>query len=389
MPHTPEPDEDDLDTTVPPPAYYAEQALLGALLAQPQHLSDVAGLGPEAFSTAVHGALFAALRTLPAPTGDDSTDYAAAFAALRSRPTTGPAAPADHVAWREKVLAAAREQARGLTVSYLHVLISACPEPRHASAYGRIIEAEHARRRLRTAAEHLMHTARDTSLPHPVPSVLAEADALASLADDIAAAFPPHAGSLPRTPAPPPEAPYDADEAAHEERALLATGTARPSNVEQMRWLTAGDFTRPLHAGLWQCLTALVRRRAAVDPVTLLWEAQQRGVLGSTDDPKDLLGVLSEPDASAPYLGERVLQRSVLATAHHAGRRIAACTDDPATTPYQLVVGARRALADLGAIRARWQHATGPVPPRRPRPAPAIRAGPPTTRIAPTTRATR
>lgn len=77
------------------------------------------------------------------------------------------------------------------------------------------------------------------------------------------------------------------------------------------------------------------------------------------------------------------MQRSLLATTRHIGQRIEAFTDDPATTPYQLVVGSRRALADLSAMRTRWQHATSsPAPVDRPRRtrAPGVpRAGPPQT----------
>ncbi|MFC8708851.1 MULTISPECIES: DnaB-like helicase N-terminal domain-containing protein [unclassified Streptomyces] len=388
MPRPTDSDEDALDTTAPPPpVYYAEQALLGGLLSQPHRMADI-GVAAHSFADAVHTALFAAIRALPAPALDDSTGTGA-YTVLRGRPATGPAPRTGHVAWLDTVLTTAREQNSGLTAAYLHLLISACPDPRHLPAYARIVEGEHARRRLRKAAVHLMHTARDTSLPHPVPTTLAEADALASVVDDIAAAFPPHSASLPRTPVPPYEPPYDGEEAAYQERALLATGTATPSDVERMRWLTSGDFTRPLHAALWRCLTALVHHRAAVDPVTVLWKAQQHGVLDGSANPQDLLSFLSEPGVSAPYLGEQILQRSVLSTAHHVGRRVEAFTDDPSTSPYQLVAGARRALADLAAIRTRWQHATGPNPPQRPRSAPASRAGPPATATAPTARAAR
>ncbi|MEV5681296.1 hypothetical protein [Streptomyces sp. NPDC052179] len=77
----------------------------------------------------------------------------------------------------------------------------------------------------------------------------AEADALTTVGDDIAARFPPLAGSLPRTSAPAPATDLD------EEHLLLASATAHPGDVEQMRWLTAGDFTQPLCAGLWQCFS--------------------------------------------------------------------------------------------------------------------------------------
>ncbi|MDX3525889.1 DnaB-like helicase N-terminal domain-containing protein [Streptomyces sp. ID05-39B] len=392
MPRTPQPDEDDPATITPlPPVYYAEQALLGALLSDPQHLADVTGIAPEAFSTAAHAAVFAAIRAVPAPALAETTDYAAAFAALRAQSPSGLAERTEHIAWLGKVLTTARQQARGLTAAHLHALISACPNPRHTPAYARIIAVESARRRLRKAAARLVHTARDASLPHPVPAALAEADTLASVVDEIAATFPPHSGPLPRTPAPPPTPLHDSDEAAQEERLLLATCTARPAEVEQMRWLIPEDFTHPLHAGLWQCLTALLRRDVPVDPVTVIWEAQQRGVLSAADDPRDLLTFLAEPDVSAPYLGERILHRAALISAHHVGRRIMAFTDDPANTPCQLVVGSRRALAELTAIRARWHHAATLTPttwsPRRtarraPRAGPPPATAPPTSRIA-------
>jgi replicative DNA helicase len=374
MPHPTEPHGDfDLDD-IPahPPVFYAEQALLGALLLDPQRLGDVAGIEADAFSSAAHAALFAAIRSLPAPE---------------------PVQHAKSTTWLDAVLTTAREQARGLTASYLHSLIPLCPWPRHAPAYARMIEAEHARRRLRAGAQHLAQTARDISLPHPVPTTLAEADALAGVVDDLSAKFPPHPGALPRTAVPAPTtAHYGAQEAADEERLLLATATAYPADVERMRWLSSDDFTHALHAGLWQCLTALALRRAAIDPVTVLWEAQQRGLLASVSEPREVLDLLAGPAGSPGHWGERVLQRSVLATAHQVGRRIEAFTDDPATTPYQLLIGSRRALADLSAVRTRWHHATAPAPTTRRAPTRATaqpRAGPPRTTAPPATRISR
>ncbi|MFJ7164042.1 DnaB-like helicase N-terminal domain-containing protein [Streptomyces globosus] len=362
MPHSPDPDEDDLGTIpAPPPVFHVEQALLGALLLDPRRLADVTGICADSFSTAAHAALFAAISTLPPP---------------------DPVEHAKNTNWLNKVFAAGREQARGLTASYLHTLIQVCPWPRHAPAYARMVEAEHARRRLRAAAEHLVQTVHDISLPHPVQTVLAEADALAAVVDDIAARFPPRAGVLPRTPASPPANVPDYAEAAEEEQLLLATAAAHPADVESVRWLLPEDFTQPLHAGLWQCLTTLVRRHEPVDPVTVLWEAQQRGLLHSGSEPGGVLRLLAEPVGSVEHWVQRALKRSLLATAEHAGRRIEAYTDDPMNTPFQLVAGARRTLADIGAIHTRWQHAIGRPLPQRARAAPTTRAGP-TTRRAP------
>ncbi|WP_411140997.1 DnaB-like helicase N-terminal domain-containing protein [Streptomyces sp. x-80] len=374
MPPVPDPGEDALDVLPSPtPGDFAEQALLGALLLEPQRLGEVAEIAPDSFATAAHSALFGAISSLPAP---------------------APVEHAQNTIWLDKVLTVARKQARGLSASYLHTLIQVCPRPRHAPTYARMIVAEHSRRTLRTGAQRLAQTARDLSLPHPVPATLTAADALATIVDGLAATFPLHPGPLPRTP---PQALTtahdDGDEAVDEERLLLATAAAHPSAAEEMRWLTASDFTRPVHAGLWQSLTALTRRRTPVDPVTILWEAQQRGLPIAGSEPAELLGLLGAPAADAPqYWGERVLQRSLLTTAHHVGRRIEAFTDDPATTPYQLTVGSRRALADLSAVHTRWQHATSPEPTSRPPRTKATatpRASPPQTTAPPAARISR
>ncbi|MFF0698053.1 DnaB-like helicase N-terminal domain-containing protein [Streptomyces tendae] len=369
MPHTPEPDEDDLDTLAPPqPVFHVEQALLGALLLDPHRVDDVSGIAADSFSTAAHAALYGAITTLPRP---------------------DPAEHAKNTQWLDRVLTTAQEQARGLTASYLHTLVQVCPWPRHAPAYARMVEAEHARRRLHTAAERLVHTVHDASLPHPIQTVLTEADTLAAVADDIAARFPPRAGVLPRTPAPPPHAVPHPTEATEEEQLLLATATAYPAGIDSVRWLLPDDLTVALHTGLWQCLTALARRGEPVDPVTVLWEAQQRGLLDDASAPDEVLRLLAEPAGSVEHWGERALQRSLLATAEHTGRRIQAYADDPANTPFQLVVGARRALAEVAAVRTRWHHATAATPPQRQRPTPTTRAGPPTTRATPTARSSR
>ncbi|MFD9288384.1 DnaB-like helicase N-terminal domain-containing protein [Streptomyces sp. NPDC060030] len=376
MPHTSDPDEDDLDAIPRPhPVFHVEQALLGALLLEPQRLREVTGISPDAFSTAAHRALFATIRSLPAP---------------------DPVEHAKNAKWLDTVLTTARAEACGLSAPYLHSLVQVCPLARHAPAYARMVEAEHCRRRLAAAAQRLTHTATDTSHPQRVAATLTEADAVATVVDDIAARFPPHPGSLPRTLVPLPARPQH-EEAADEERLLLAATTAHPSSVEQMPWLTPGDFTHPLNAGLWQCLTALDRRGTPIDPVTVLWEAQHRGLLRPGANPRELLGLLSGSFGSPEHWGERVVQRSVLTAADHAGRAIGAFTDDVASTPYQLVVGSRRALAGLSVVRTRWRHAASPSPQpahrtpraRATRAAAVPRAGPPQTTAPSATRSPR
>ncbi|MFF2941350.1 DnaB-like helicase N-terminal domain-containing protein [Streptomyces niveus] len=371
MPRTPDPIEDGLDSLPPPPpVFHVEQALLGALLLEPHRAANLTAISAEAFSTAGHAALFAAIRSLPAPE------------------------PAEHVkttTWLNQVLTAAGEQTRGLTTAYLHHLIHCCPQPHHAPAYARIIETEHSRRLLRAAAQRLAQTALDTTLPHRVATTLAEATTLTTVVDDIANRFPPHPGSLPRTPAT--SAVVHDEEASGDEEVLLASATARPASVERMRWLTPGDFNHPPHAGLWQCLTTMARRGAAIDPVTVRWEAQHHGLLTHGSEPAGLLGFLGEPAGCDPeYWGEQILQRSLLTTAHHTGRHIEALSHDSATTTYQLVVGARRALAGLNSVRTRWHLATTPPQvntPTQARTSAPPRAGPPPTTAPPAVRSAR
>ncbi|WP_159468749.1 DnaB-like helicase N-terminal domain-containing protein [Streptomyces caniferus] len=370
MPHPADPYEgDDLDDLPPPQlVHYAEQALLGALLLEPHRLDTIGCLTPDHFGNHAHGALFAAMCTVPAP---------------------DPKQHAKDTAWLSAVLAKARPEAPGLTASYLHTLIQSCPRPQHAAAYAGMIRADHARRTLREHTDRLCQSATDTTRPDPVVAVLAQADALGRYLDELATEFAPHPGSLPRTPAPPPPPPEAGEEALDEERLLLATATAHPNEVTAMRWLQPDDFTHPLHAGLWQCLVALTRRDTPVDPVTVLWEAQHRGLLGAGAEPSELLDLLAGPVGSPESWGERILQRSVLGAAHHIGRRIEAFTEDPATTPYQLITGSRRALADLSAVRTRWQHATSPPPvsrPARTRGTAAPRTSPPRTTAPPAAR---
>ncbi|MFE7960382.1 DnaB-like helicase N-terminal domain-containing protein [Streptomyces sp. NPDC057413] len=377
MPHYPTTEESDdhedvSDTHPPQPAYFAEQALLGALLLEPQRLADVTGIDASSFSEYAHGVLFAAIRGRPAPD------------------------PVQHTldtSWLNAVLAAAREHARGLTASYLHTLIQVCPWPRHASTYARMIETDHARRTLRAHAMRLVQTARDDTLPHPVPATLAAADALASAVDEIAARFPMPSGPLQRTPALAPIGTLpNTGKVADEEWLLLATATAHPADVEQMRWLAADDFSQPLQAGLWQSLTALAYRRAPVDPITVLWEAQQRGLLKPDVEPAKLLDLLASPAGSPQHWGELIVQRSLLTTAHQVGSHVQALTDDPTTTPYQFIISGRRALARLSSVRTRWHQATSPAPtinrPRGRATSPP-RASPPRTTAPPATRISR
>ncbi|PWK65133.1 DnaB helicase-like protein [Streptomyces sp. CG 926] len=147
-------------------------------------------------------------------------------------------------------------------------------------------------------------------------------------------------------------------EAEDEEQMLLATATAHPERLSRIRWLHEGDFTVPSYAALFACLTQLVRRGAPVDPITLLWEAQQRGLLHKGFGPAEFLDLVSHPAGAPEYWGQKILQRALLSQAASVAARIEALTADPATSVHQLATGSRRALAALSSTRARWYLAT-------------------------------
>ncbi|MFJ9643009.1 DnaB-like helicase N-terminal domain-containing protein [Streptomyces sp. NPDC101206] len=346
-----EADEDLLQHPAPPPVvHYAEQALLGALLLVPKRLKTIGPLEPEHFANTTHSALFAAMRTVSPPA-----------------PEVHHTSPV----WPNQLLNAAQPQARALTASYLHTLISACPTDAHAPAYAQMVRSGNARRVLRRHAGLLGQAAR-TPGPDPARTVLTRADQLAVYLDELATAFPSHPGSIPRTPAAPTAAVQTSAEAGDEERMLLAAATAHPEDLPRIRWLHESDLTTPMHAALFACLTGLARRGAPVDPITVLWEAQQRGLLHNGVGPTEVLAAVSHPAGAPEHWGQKILQRALLRQAEEVAARIETLTADEATTVHQLATGSRRALAALSSVRARWHQAVGP-------PSPGARAAAPVT----------
>jgi hypothetical protein len=164
-----------------------------------------------------------------------------------------------------------------MTAAYLHTCIRACPEPRHTASYARIIHAGYARRTLREHALRLDQAASDPTLPNPTATVAERTSALDEFLDGLAHHVRPHPGPLPRTPLP--ETPQDAtEEALEDERLLLASATAHPGTLKQLR-LKADDFLLPLQPGLYRRQTGLAHRGDQIDPVTVLREAQHRRLL--------------------------------------------------------------------------------------------------------------
>lgn len=104
------------------PLLSAEQAVLGAVLLDPDQLAHLDWLAPHHFDRPVHRSLFAALRKL--------------------RSDEHPALSADGpvpLSWVTDAVDEADRHVRGLTAVYVHSLISSCPRPAHAPVYGRMV----------------------------------------------------------------------------------------------------------------------------------------------------------------------------------------------------------------------------------------------------------
>ncbi|MEW5626540.1 DnaB-like helicase N-terminal domain-containing protein [Streptomyces hydrogenans] len=352
------------------PLMDAEQALLGAVLLDPGQLAQLEWLAPDHFYRPVHQALFGALRKLrgdghPAAEGE------------------GPVP----LSWVTDAVAEAGLHVRGLTASYAHVLISACPRAGHAPVYGRMVLEGASHHTVTEHAVRLHQEARMGALRGEVEGTLHYADVLTEVLTDLARRW----GTEPRpvAPAVPPAVtpsavpPAQADQTAEDEAFLLALLVERPGAMGKVvDWLRPGDFADPVHGQLYRCLGALHHRGEPLDRITLLWEAQRRGLLADGTLSKDRFALIRDGvgAGSAEWLGQQVMRSSLTRTAAASARAVRALAEDEALAPGRLINHALHALGPLDEVRTRWQTAHG----RTASPAPAPTSspdGPPPARV--------
>jgi len=265
---------------------------------------------------------------------------------------------------------AATAHTAGITPAYAHTLMAACPHPRNALAYARMIldAADH-----RTIAVHATRLAQVAAADRDrggLQDTLTHHRALHTALDELAARW----GRSSRTPPPnpvahaiPPDPPCPRDAA--DEQALVAALVADPRPLGEIaRRLRPTDFADPTHAALYRCVGALILRGEAVDPLTVLWEAQRQGHLAHGDrDPELVLRICaSAGPGSADHWAERVLRASLLRTATTTAGAIRTLAEDRTVPAYALVAAARESLAPLDAIRDRWHTTLRKDPPRTP-----------------------
>ncbi|WP_327330022.1 MULTISPECIES: DnaB-like helicase N-terminal domain-containing protein [unclassified Streptomyces] len=352
------------------PLLGAEQAVLGAVLLDPSQLSHLDWLAPDHFYRPVHQALFAALRKLRSD----------------GHPAVGADGPVP-LSWVTDAAEEAGLHVRGLTPVYPHALIQTCPRPEHAPVYGRMVLEGAIHRAIAQHAIRLHQVARADALQGKVKGALRAADILTGVLTDLARRW----GTEPRPVAPttapatgpavPP--PVQADQVAEDERFLLAVLAEQPRAMEEVvDWLRPGDFADPAHGQLYRCLGALHHRGEPIDRITLLWEAQRRGLLADgTLSGEQLTAIVDGVGAgSAEWLGERVMRASLTRTAAVSARAVRALAEDEALVPGRLINYALHALGPLDEVRARWETADGSLAPKTRTSAP-VPDGPPPARV--------
>jgi replicative DNA helicase len=351
------------------PLLGAEQAVLGSVLLDPERLSHLDWLAPDHFYRPVHQALFAALRKL-------RSDGHPALASEKAVP----------LSWVTDAVDEASRHVRGLTASYAHTLVASCPRPAHAPVYGRMVLEGAIHRSVTEHAVRLHQAARADALQGEVEGVLHYADVLTGVLSDLAGRW----GSEPRpvAPATPPAtapvapAPVRADQVAEDERFLLAVLTDRPRALDEVvGWLRPVDFADAAHGQLYRCLGALHHRGEPIDRITVLWEAQRRGLLADGTLSGEQLTAICDGvgPGSAEWLGEQVMRSSVTRTAASSARVIRALAENETLAPGRLINHALHALGPLDDVRARWQSANGRQV-ASPTVAPSA-DGPPTSRV--------
>lgn len=341
------------------PLIQAEQAVLGSVFLDPGQLDHLSPwLRPEHFYRPAHAALYAAMVKLRAD-GHPAT--------------TGKSEDPIPLSWVTDTVQEAGTRTRGLTASYAHSLISACPRATHAPVYGRMVLEGAIHRSVAQHAIRLHQAARADAVRGGVEETVHHAQVLADVLSDLAHRW----GTEPRPVQPPspntspsPQAQPVDEQVLADEELLLGCISARPEQLlDVVGWLHPGDFADIGHQQIYRALGALHHRGEPIDQLTVLWETQRRGALsnGTLDaervlricDPLSLSGV-------AEYFGEQVVQASLVRTAAASARQVRALADDESLAPGRLIGYALHALGPLDEVRRRLRVASGtePAPPR-------------------------
>lgn len=346
-------------------SHRACDALLGAALLNPAILPALSRwISPEVFEQPEDGALWRVLTTL------------------------GPDAVHPEGFVRPEVLAAALSALGPSTRAYqspprLNQLVISCPDTRNAPLYAGMVLQAAISRAVEQDGQHTQHRAQAAAVDE-AGDVLEEiqhtARHLDALGRDWAAApatvrallSAPAAGT---PPAPPRTVRRRTDPYA--EATTVASLLCTPAQAREVGWLRPDDFADPQLAAAYRAITALTARHAAVDPLTVVWEAQRQPGPRPSDRVMTELAHGGIPGAAA-HAGRQVLSSAALDRLDTTGRWLRDLGRVPAVSPPVLLAQARTALEPPAADRDRIRTAYRPVEPAAgPGPPPATdrRAG--------------
>ncbi|KIZ14958.1 DnaB-like helicase N-terminal domain-containing protein [Streptomyces natalensis] len=334
------------------PLVQAEQAVLGAVFLAPGQLDQLSPwLRPEHFSRPAHTAIYAAMLKLR------SDDHPA------SKAQDAGSVP---MSWMTDTVAEASKHTRGLTASYAHSLVAACPRPEHAAIYGRMVLEGAIHRSVAQHATRLHQAASADAIRGGAEETVHHAHALSDVLADLARRW----GGEPRPVAPPASVPLPPahqqpvdEQLLADEEFLLGCLSARPQKLDEIvGWLYPGDFADAGHQQIYRSLGALHHRGEPIDQLTVLWETQRRGALADRTLDAGRVLRICDPSVfagSAEYVGEQVVRASLVRTAAASARQVRALADDESLAPGQLIGYALHALGPLEEVRRRWRIATG------------------------------
>ncbi|SEC12437.1 DnaB-like helicase N-terminal domain-containing protein [Streptomyces sp. 2314.4] len=341
------------------PLVQAEQAVLGSVFLDPGQLDRLSPwLRPGHFSRPAHAAIYAAMLKLRADSHPAAKVHGGAPVPM---------------SWLTDTVSEASKHTRGLTASYAHALVSACPRPEHAVVYGRMVLEGAIHRGVAQHATRLHQAARADAIRGGAEETVHHAEVLSEVLADLARRWgtkpQPVAPPSPATPTPAHPQPVDEQLLADEEF-LLGCLSARPQKLDEVvGWLHPGDFAEAGHQQIYRSLGALHHRGEPIDQLTVLWETQRRGALADRTLDAERVLRICDPSAfagSAEYFGEQVVQASLVRTAAASARQVRTLADDESLAPGRLIGYALHALGPLEEVRRRWRIATGaePKPPR-------------------------
>ena len=128
-------------------------------------------------------------------------------------------------------------------------------------------------------------------------------------------------------------------------------------------WLRPGDFADPAHGQIYRCLGSLHHRGEPIDRITVLWEAQRRGLLNDGTLTTEQLSEICDgvgPEAPSGWASRFCVDHH----AHGSGVRShhPRAGAERVSAPGRLISHALHALGPLDEVRARWRAVKNPEP---------------------------